>query len=161
MALHGILAQRFALSHRFCLSPEESFEQKIYIQRHTLHFIAQHWAWKILILRVGFNNDSSKPSRRFRFQDIFCSFASSLPTISFVLNFVALFIVFGVSKFSGAWKSIQDFFYYYFLLYLVFAWFLSCSLISFLRCFIFFFGKILFNVHEKAMQSDFFSPSSF
>jgi hypothetical protein len=81
-----------------------------------------------------------------------------------VLNFVALFIVFGVSKFSGAWKSIQDFFYYYFLLYLVFAWALclvSLSLILFFRRCCFFFGKILFNVHEKAMQSDFFSPSSY
>lgn len=56
-------------------------------------------------------------------------------------------LLFGVSKFSGARNLIQDFF-------MIFAF-----VFSFAARFFFFlrslFGKILFNVHEKAMRSDF------
>lgn len=55
-------------------------------------------------------------------------------------------LLFGVSKFSGARNLIQDFF-------MIFAFVLFAA--RFFHSLIFFlFGKILFNVHEKAMRSD-------
>lgn len=113
----------------------------------TLSFILLKKLYIFFLILRRLHNDSrnkyntavhiKKPS----FQDIL------LLRFLFCAHFVALFIV-GVSKFSGAWKSIQDFF----LLFLL----LSCFRLSSAGFFYTsHFGKILFNVHEKAMQSDF------